>query len=308
MARVFISYKRADKEKVFPLKDKIEATIGESCWIDMDGIESDAQFAEVIMNAIDKASIVLFMYSIHHTEIKNYTTDWTVRELTYAQDEGKRIVFVNIDQTPLGKWFKFMFPQKQQIDALDPKAFVKLLNDLRNWLGVSDGKNTPLQTSTDAEEHYKLGCSYYYGEGVNQDYTKAVYWYTKAAEQGLAVAQCDLGYCYENGNGVEQDHTKAVYWYTKAAEQGFAVAQYNLGICYKNGEGVTQNYSQVVYWFQKAAEQGEVRAQRKLAVCYENGNGVKQNFVQAVYWYKKAAEQGNKLAIAWLKEHDIIAS
>lgn len=50
MARVFISYKRADKENVFPLKDKIETAIGEPCWIDMDGIESDAQFAEVIMH------------------------------------------------------------------------------------------------------------------------------------------------------------------------------------------------------------------------------------------------------------------
>lgn len=140
MARVFISYKRADKEKVFPLKDKIEATIGESCWIDMDGIESDAQFANVIMHAIDEASVFLFMYSKNHSQIDDYEKDWTVREITYAQEEKKRIVFINIDGTPLTKWFKFMFGLKQQVDASNPQAFEKLLNDICKWLGISKPK------------------------------------------------------------------------------------------------------------------------------------------------------------------------
>ena len=38
MPRIFISYKREDKNKVFPLKEKIEAATGEKCWIDLDGI------------------------------------------------------------------------------------------------------------------------------------------------------------------------------------------------------------------------------------------------------------------------------
>ena len=49
MERIFISYKRVDKDKVFRIKDQIESTIGEKCWIDIDGIESDAQFANVII-------------------------------------------------------------------------------------------------------------------------------------------------------------------------------------------------------------------------------------------------------------------
>ena len=53
MARIFISYKRVDKEKVFRIKDQIEVALDEKCWIDIDGIESDAQFANVIINAIN---------------------------------------------------------------------------------------------------------------------------------------------------------------------------------------------------------------------------------------------------------------
>ena len=52
--RIFISYKRVDKDRVFELKKEIEQSTGEKCWIDLDGIESDAQFADVIMNAIDR--------------------------------------------------------------------------------------------------------------------------------------------------------------------------------------------------------------------------------------------------------------
>lgn len=45
--RIFISYKRVDKMKVFNLKDKIEKCTGVKCWIDIDGIESDAQLFHI---------------------------------------------------------------------------------------------------------------------------------------------------------------------------------------------------------------------------------------------------------------------
>jgi TPR repeat protein len=37
---------------------------------------------------------------------------------------------------------------------------------------------------------------------------------------------------------------QAVYWYQKAAEQGLAEAQYNLGFMYVNGKGVLKDYKQ----------------------------------------------------------------
>ena len=64
------------------------------------------------------------------------------------------------------------------------------------------------------------------GQGVEQDYKKAVEWYRKAAEQGHADAQNNLGFMYYTGQGVEQDYKKAVEWYRKAAEQGHADAQF----------------------------------------------------------------------------------
>ena len=158
MARVFISYKRADKEKVFRLKEKIEAATGESCWIDLEGIESDTQFVKVIMQAIEDAEIFLFMHSKEHSDIEDYELDWTIREISYAQDLRKRIVFVNIDKTPLTKWFKFMFPHKQQIDATSEESFGKLLEDMKGWLKDED------EPEAVEDEAYTEGLAYeFYG-------------------------------------------------------------------------------------------------------------------------------------------------
>jgi len=95
---------------------------------------------------------------------------------------------------------------------------------------------------------------------VKQDYAEAVRWYRKAAEQGHALAQCNLGVMYDKGRGVKQDHAEAVRWYRKAAEKGHAHAQCNLGGMYASGQGVKQDHAEAVRWFRKAAEQGLVYA------------------------------------------------
>lgn len=158
MSRVFISYKRVDKDKVFRLKEIIEEEIQEKCWVDLDGIESDAQFAEVIIHAIDDCEIFLFMYSAAHLQITDLEQDWTVKELQYAGLEKKRIVFVNIDGSPLGKWFKFMFGQKQQVDATSDSALRKLCLEINKWLGnnhaSSHTKKDNKEENVWSESHY----------------------------------------------------------------------------------------------------------------------------------------------------------
>lgn len=122
-----------------------------------------------------------------------------------------------------------------------------------------------------------LGDMYRLGHGVGQDYSKAVEWYKKAAEQGYADAQYNLGVMYRDGNGVRQDYSKAVEWYKKAAEQGVAQAQCNLGSMYYNGNGVRQDYSKAFNWYRIASGQQFADAQRCLAKMYRNGIGVNKD-------------------------------
>ncbi len=129
---------------------------------------------------------------------------------------------------------------------------------------------------------------------------------SKEAEQGDAHAQRELGFCYYFGVDVEQDYEKAVEWWTKAAEQGDASAQGCLGRCYYYGDGIEQDYEKAVEWCRKAAEQGHAWAQYYLGYCYDKGNGVEKNGEEAIRWWKKAADQGHEEAIEVLKLLDVI--
>jgi TPR repeat protein len=111
---------------------------------------------------------------------------------------------------------------------------------------------------------FLLGACYHFGQGTDQDHTKAVEWYTKSSEQENSQAMCILGYCYDKGHGCDQNMTKAVEWYEKSANLGHSNAMYNCGVCYKNGWGVTKDVNQAREWYTKAAAQGDAKAKTKL--------------------------------------------
>ncbi|MGM9833435.1 MAG: toll/interleukin-1 receptor domain-containing protein [Candidatus Limisoma sp.] len=305
MARVFISYKRVDEIKVFKIKEKLQSVIGEKFWIDYDGIESDAIFKSVIIRAINESEIFLFMYSKAHSQILDYENDWTIRELSFAKLKKKRIVFVNIDGSPLSDHFLFDYGNKQQVDATSPQALDHLCTDLQKWLGCAtpnaNRSTIPAtrKTKTDQEESISLskivdiGHDYYFGtNGKRQDYAEAVKLYRQAAEQGDAKGQYNLGYCYYYGFGVGRDRTKATDWFRKSAKQGYIEAQESLSVCY-NGYSVGSNSVDAVKCYIKAAEQGHSYAQNILGSYYESGYGIAKDYHEAAKWYRKAAEQGN---------------
>jgi len=86
----------------------------------------------------------------------------------------------------------------------------------------------------------------------------------KQAEGGDKVAQYNLGVRYDKGNGVPQDYKKAVKWYTKSAEQGLADAQGNLGLMYAQGKGVIEDYITAYAWLSVAKEYGNANAAKGL--------------------------------------------
>ena len=144
----------------------------------------------------------------------------------------------------------------------------------------------------DAEAQFKVGQSYYKGNGVEKDLVEATKWLRKAADQGDAKAQTLLGCCYADDNYAAKDMTESIKWIRKAADQGFAKAQSILGMFYCNGIGVEKDMVEAAKWFSKAAEQGDATAQNSLGGCYYFGNGIAIDKVEAVKWFSKAAEQG----------------
>ena len=69
---------------------------------------------------------------------------------------------------------------------------------------------------------------------------------------------------YRNGEGVAQNYSQAIKWYTRAAKQGYIRAQYNLGLMYENGEGVVRNMHVAIEWYKKLLIREMIRAKHKL--------------------------------------------
>ncbi|KAF9087184.1 hypothetical protein BGX23_008311 [Mortierella sp. AD031] len=140
-----------------------------------------------------------------------------------------------------------------------------------------------------ASAHFGIGFLYNYGHGVVQDYSNATEWYLKAAEQGYAAAQVNIGKLYENGQGVTQDYSAAMEWYLKAAKRGYPLAQSNVGAFYERGLGVLLDYKVALEWYLKAASQGDASAQNNIGMMHEDGHGVPRDCSKAMEWYGKAA-------------------
>ncbi len=142
-----------------------------------------------------------------------------------------------------------------------------------------------------------LGVMYYSGNGVKKDVERAIRWYKASAEQGNMHAQNNLGKKYLYGLGVDRDYKEAAKWIQMAADQGNTEAIGNLGYLYKEGYGVEQDYEKAVELMEKAIEDGEVSAMNNLGVLYEHGQGVKQDYSKAFSLFKQAADEGYSMAI-----------
>ena len=311
MAKIFVSYKRKDKEKVLSVVNRIQKELNVECWMDISGIESNAQFVSVIIRAIDEAEIILFMYSKSHKSIQNYENDWTIRELNYAQERNKRIVFVNIDGSELISWFVFMFPKKQQVNAQSNEEIAKLIKDIGHWLKIDkkpSSTNAFVSNSRKdteiANDLYRMGWMLCHGEGTKHNYKEAISWYKKAAELGHPEAMNALGLMYEYSWGVLHNDVEAVRYYQKAADGNHADALFNLGRMFENGQGLLdRDYTKAVECYHKASMMGNAEAQNQLGWLYHIGLGVQQDYKESVKWITASANQGLVLAqnnLGWI--------
>ena len=145
----------------------------------------------------------------------------------------------------------------------------------------------------DTDSQLTLGIMYDLGQGVPQNYTEALRWYTVAANKGNAIAQNNLGILYLQAQGTPQNFGQAAKWIQLSANQGYATAQMNLGNMYGEGNGVPRNPVYAIYWLRKAGEQGDVAGERRLGDVYSAGNIVNWDFIEAYKWYTLAAAQGD---------------
>lgn len=122
------------------------------------------------------------------------------------------------------------------------------------------------------------------GEGVAQDFTRTLDWYTVAGENGHSGSFNNIGCLYYYGEGVEKNYEKAFVYFTKPANKGFGLgtAKNWLGLLYYRGHGVKINYCKAFYWFKKSVDAGHDAALVNLSNAYRTGTDTPQNGPEAV--------------------------
>lgn len=141
----------------------------------------------------------------------------------------------------------------------------------------------------------KVARNYATGYGLPKDDAKALRWYLRAANGGLAEAQAKVGDYYASGIGTEQDLGKSLYWYKKAADQNYPYGLYNIAWSYLQGKGIAQNLYKAMNYFKKAAYQGHKPSQYQLGLMFYSGRGALQDDTKAYGWLNIALHEQNDL-------------
>ena len=138
--------------------------------------------------------------------------------------------------------------------------------------------------ANDAQAIYTLGCFYRNGEyGFEQDYTKALEVYHRAAQLGEASAYGNIGAIYDNGQGVEVDQKKASHYYELSAMRGEVIARWNLG----NREGSVGNVDRALKHFMIAVRDGHSKSLKRIKQMYSNlGHATKEDYTKALQLYQ----------------------
>lgn len=152
--------------------------------------------------------------------------------------------------------------------------------------GQSDvGKLMRAAEAGEAQAQYELGLAFLTGDGVTQDDSAAVHWFTLAAAAGLPSAQGNLGFLYLQGRGVPRDPQQAVQWLRQAAGKDVAAAQHNLGWMAQVGEGMPVDAETAIKWYAAAAGSGFSPSQFNLGTMLADG----RDPAGAVKWLSLAA-------------------
>lgn len=98
-----------------------------------------------------------------------------------------------------------------------------------------------------------VGSAYLRGAVVKRN-SAIAFAYFKAAAEESAQAAFNLGQCYFGAQGTEQNCTKALEWWEKAAQQGHGRAAAAAAMAYSSGEGVPRDAMKARGLAERAAE------------------------------------------------------
>ena len=139
----------------------------------------------------------------------------------------------------------------------------------------------------DAEAIYQLGTKYHFGSlGLTKNVPRAIELWTEAAELGSLEAHFRLGCRYYNGDGVNEDKPRGIYHWKQAAMKGNAPSRHNLGV----DEFDKNNYKIAVQHLVISAKMGHEESLNVIKEMFKGGLATKAHYAEALLAYRDAVE------------------
>ena len=179
----------------------------------------------------------------------------------------------------------------------------------------------------DPRAQFELAIAYEKGKEIEQNLSRALYWYRQSADggygpaaltygmnliledefrdektgvryieqavkDGMPMAMIFLAGLYERGAGVQQNYFEAGNLYKNVTSESEPHVLYCYGMAFLLGSGMHKDEIIALRYLKSAAEAKDMAGMYALGRCYLEGSGVRKNPYTAVKWLRKSAEAG----------------
>ena len=131
--RIFISYMRVDKERVFAIRDGIEQATGKECCTAI-ALE-DLEDCENLSSTLDNCKVFVLIYSQNYESVDMTERYWVINTIDFfAKCSDKHIVLITLDSLVLPEWLENVLPRQQVTDLSNEKSVQVMYKTLRERL------------------------------------------------------------------------------------------------------------------------------------------------------------------------------
>jgi hypothetical protein len=231
MGHIFISYSRRDAQFVDVLRSRLESN-GIQVWLDRTDIQGGSKWRSEIVDAIERAEVILIILSRHSMQSDNVR-----KELDIAEGQKAKIIPVEIEPVETPSDFKYQLAGLQQIKIGNnfEAGFSQLLDALRKSSKSHQSIKSQTQ-STYVQENYR-SIIHKYAQLINE---KNVYFLSAIPEKTLAsvykhyarnaLALSDIPLCLVDHRNLNSGKygllitNQTLYWRDSALSSGKSLA------------------------------------------------------------------------------------
>ncbi|KAK4170323.1 protein sel-1 1 [Cladorrhinum sp. PSN259] len=143
-----------------------------------------------------------------------------------------------------------------------------------------------------------LGRMYMRGEGVEQNFDRAKFWFERGAHLKDAQSQHGLGLLHLHGYGVKRNVAIAAGHFKDAAAQDFSHSEVQLGALYLD-QGTSEDIASANHYFEMAARWSNLEAYYYIAELSYLGVGREKSCSTALGYFKIVSERAEPFVSSW---------